>query len=78
MQSLMGGVVRAPNECQRASLVYWIDASLNRFFLVQMHLHCMSYYYYFDTKQSGVPGSGPDNGAAIMKGPMAVKVVSQL
>jgi hypothetical protein len=28
--------------------------------------------------QSGVPGSGQENGAAIMKGPMAVKVVSQL
>jgi cyanophycinase-like exopeptidase len=28
--------------------------------------------------QSGVPGSGPSNGAAIMKGLMTVKVVSQL
>jgi hypothetical protein len=28
--------------------------------------------------QSGVPGSGPNNGAAIMKGLMTVKVVSQL
>lgn len=55
-----------------------MDHSLNHFFFVQMHLHCMYYYYYYDTTQSGVPGSGPDNGAAIMKGPMAVKVVSQL
>lgn len=32
----------------------------------------------FVNTHSGVPGSGPENGAAIMKGPMAVKVVSQL
>lgn len=32
----------------------------------------------FVNTQSGVPGSGPENGASIMKGPMAVKVVSQL
>jgi NUBPL iron-transfer P-loop NTPase len=30
------------------------------------------------SNQSGVPGSGQGNGATIMKGPMAVKVVSQL
>ena len=29
-------------------------------------------------RNSGVPGSGPDNGAAIMRGPMAGKVVEQL
>jgi hypothetical protein len=28
--------------------------------------------------QSGVPGSGEDNGAAVMRGPLAVKVVAQL
>jgi Mrp family chromosome partitioning ATPase len=32
----------------------------------------------FVNTNSGVPGSGSENGAAIMKGPMAVKVVSQL
>jgi MinD-like ATPase involved in chromosome partitioning or flagellar assembly len=32
----------------------------------------------FVNTHSGVPGSGPENGATIMKGPMAVKVVSQL
>lgn len=29
-------------------------------------------------KQSGVPGSGPDGGAAVLRGPMAGKVVTQL
>lgn len=29
-------------------------------------------------RQSGVPGSGSDNGAAVMRGPMAGKVVTQL
>lgn len=28
--------------------------------------------------QSGVPGSGQDNGASVMRGPMAGKVVTQL
>jgi Mrp family chromosome partitioning ATPase len=32
----------------------------------------------FVNNSSGVPGSGRDNGAAIMRGPMAVKVVTQL
>lgn len=32
----------------------------------------------FVAKNSGVPGSGNDNGAAIMRGPLAVKVVAQL
>ena len=32
----------------------------------------------FVNTNSGVPGSGVNNGASIMKGPMAVKVVSQL
>jgi Mrp family chromosome partitioning ATPase len=32
----------------------------------------------FVNANSGVPGSGPTGGAAVMKGPMAVKVVSQL
>jgi Mrp family chromosome partitioning ATPase/uncharacterized membrane protein YfcA len=32
----------------------------------------------FVNRSSGVPGSGPDNGAAIMRGPMAGKVVEQL
>jgi Mrp family chromosome partitioning ATPase len=32
----------------------------------------------FVNANSGVPGSGPTGGAAVMKGPLAVKVVSQL
>jgi Mrp family chromosome partitioning ATPase len=32
----------------------------------------------FVNNSSGVPGSGQDNGAAIMRGPMAGKVVTQL
>jgi hypothetical protein len=31
-----------------------------------------------NNKQSGVPGSGPDGGAAVMRGPMAGRVVTQL
>ncbi len=33
---------------------------------------------FFIRVQSGVPGSGPDSGAAIMRGPMAGRVVTQL
>lgn len=32
----------------------------------------------FVNTNSGVPGSGQDNGAVVMKGPMTVKVVAQL
>lgn len=32
----------------------------------------------FVSRKSGVPGSGKDNGAAIMRGPLAIKVVAQL
>jgi len=37
-----------------------------------------NFIYLFNKLQSGVPGSGRSGGAAIMRGPMAGKVVTQL